>query len=90
MVYMMNSEENIFNKYILDIIKKRSELIINFDQTPSSYVSVDNNGCKTFTVCCNPGLTDKRNITLTVIVTLSGEFLPLQIIYGGKTKVSLI
>lgn len=34
------------------------------------------------------GLTDKRNITLTFVVSLSGEFLPMQIIYGGKTTVS--
>ena len=31
------------------------------------------------------GLTDKRNITLTYAVTFSGDFLPMQIIYGGKT-----
>ena len=35
------------------------------------------------------GLTDKRNVTLTFTVSLSGEFLLLQIIYGGKTKASL-
>ena len=32
------------------------------------------------------GLTDKRNITLNFVVSLSGEFFPLQIIYGGKTN----
>ena len=31
------------------------------------------------------GLSDKRNITPTFVITLPGEFLPLQIIYGGKT-----
>ena len=31
------------------------------------------------------GLTDKRNITLTFVVTFTGDFLPMQIIYGGKT-----
>ena len=31
------------------------------------------------------GLTDKRNITLTFAVTFTGDFLPMQIIYGGKT-----
>ena len=34
------------------------------------------------------GLTDKRNITLTFSITLSGKFLPMQIIYSGKTKAS--
>ena len=31
------------------------------------------------------GLSDKRNITLTFTITLAGSFLPMQIIYGGKT-----
>ena len=35
------------------------------------------------------GLTDKCSTTLTFIVLLSGEFLPMQIIYSGKTKASL-
>ena len=34
------------------------------------------------------GLTDKRNITLTFIITLSEEFLPMQVIYQGKTTAS--
>ena len=35
------------------------------------------------------GVTDKRNITATFAVTLSGEFVPVQLIYGGKTEQSL-
>jgi hypothetical protein len=35
------------------------------------------------------GLSDKRNITVTFVITLAGDILPLQIIYGGKTKASL-
>ena len=63
------------------------ELIINIDQTPSSYVSV---GKQTMSAKSVPieGLTDKRNITLTFSVTLSGTFLPMQVIYSGKTKAS--
>ena len=34
------------------------------------------------------GLTDKRNITLTFTISFSGEFLPMQIIYQGKTPAS--
>jgi len=34
------------------------------------------------------GLNDKRNITLTLVVTLAGSILPFQIIYAGKTKAS--
>ena len=32
------------------------------------------------------GLSDKRNIILTFVVTLAGDFIPLQIVYAGKTK----
>ena len=34
------------------------------------------------------GLTDKRNITLTFVISLPGSFLPMQIIYQGKTDAS--
>lgn len=66
------------------------QLVLNADQTPSSYVSV---GKSTMTARGEKsvpikGLTDKRNITLTFVVSLSGEFLPMQIIYGGKTAAS--
>ena len=33
------------------------------------------------------GLSDRRNITLILfVITLAGDFLPLQIIYAGKTN----
>ena len=84
------------NQYLRDIgeiIKKYSvppELVLNSDQTPSSYVSVGKStmasqGAKSVAI---KGVTDKRNITLNFMVSLSGEFLPVQIIYGGKTKAS--
>ena len=67
------------------------ELILNADQTPSSYVSVGRMTMAATNSQSVPikGLTDKRNITLTFVISLSGEFLPLQIIYQGKTKASL-
>ena len=34
------------------------------------------------------GLTDKQNITLTFAVTFTDDFLPMQIIYGGKIDCS--
>ena len=67
------------------------DLVLNADQTPSAYVSVGKATMATrgaAAVSIN-GLTDKRNITVTFVVSLAGEFLPLQIIYGGKTKASL-
>ena len=68
-----------------------AELVLNSDQTPSSYVSVGrstmaSHGSKSVPI---KGLSDKRNITLNFVITLSGEILPLQIIYGGKTKANL-
>ena len=80
--------------YLRDIEKKMTkynippQLVLNADQTPSSYVSVGRStmaehGAKSVAI---KGLTDKRNITLTFVVTLAGDFLPLQIIYGGKTQ----
>ena len=80
--------------YLCDISEKRvkfnipPELIINADQTPSSYVSVgkctmDSCGSKSVPI---KGLSNKRNITLTITITLSGNILPFQIIYAGKTK----
>ena len=67
------------------------ELIFNADQTPTSYVSVGRStmakkGSKSVAI---EGLNDKRNITLTFVATLDGQFLPLQIIYGGNTSKSL-
>ena len=35
------------------------------------------------------GCDDKRTITATFVITLAGEFLPIQLIYGGKTLQSL-
>lgn len=79
---------NIHNKVKLHSIPP--ELILNADQTPSSYVSVgkvtmSTRGSKSVPI---KGLTDKRNITLTFVVSLSGQFLPVQIIYAGKTTAS--
>ena len=82
--------------YLCDVNDKRTkynippELVLNGDQTPSSYVSVgrrtmDLRGSQAVQI---KGLTNKRNITLTLVVTLSGCFLPFQIIYADKTKAS--
>ncbi len=66
------------------------ELVLNADQTPSSYISVgrttmEKRGSKSVAI---KGLSDKRNITLTFVISLAGEFLPIQIIYSGKTVAS--
>ena len=77
--------------YLCDVhvkIKKHNippELVLNADQTPSSYISIGKSTMATRGEKSVPikGLTDKRNITSTFVVSLSGEFLPMQIIYTG-------
>ena len=64
------------------------ELIINLDQTPLSNVSpgkyiFDVKGVKTVQI---KGIDDKRQITATFAISMSGEFLQIQVIYEGKTN----
>lgn len=64
------------------------ELVLNADQTPSqTHVSVGRMTMAEKNSQSVPikGLTDKRNITLTFVISLAGEFLPMQVIYRGKT-----
>ena len=66
-------------------------LVINLDQTPSKFVpgcnkTLAEKGSKTVSIA---GSTDKRTITATFAITLSGNFLPIQLIYGGKTSKSI-
>lgn len=68
-----------------------SSLILNLDQTPLKYAPVSNmtmaeKGSKSVVI---EGAEDKRMITGTFAITLSGKFLPIQLIYGGKTKKSI-
>ena len=68
-----------------------SSLITNLDQTPSAIVpggkqTMALKGSSAVTIT---GANDKRNITATFAITISGEFLPIQLIYGGKTNQSL-
>ena len=68
-----------------------SNLVINFDQTPSKYVQIsamtmDKRGVSNVPVA---GINDKRSITATFSITLDNKFLPMQLIYQGKTDQSL-
>ena len=67
------------------------DLVINWDQTAVRYVPVSNwtqevKGAKRVEIV---GTDDKRQITATLTVTASGEMLPAQMIYGGKTPACL-
>ena len=66
-------------------------LIINFDQTPSKYVQVS---LMTMANCWETnvpiaGANNKRSITATFSITFDNKFLPMQLIYKGKTNQSL-
>ena len=66
-------------------------MIINIDQTPLKYVPTGNftlaeKGAKSVIM---EGGSDKRCITGTFGVTFNNKFLPMQLIYGGKTEQSL-
>ena len=63
------------------------ELILNLDQTLLSYVSsgkytFNPKGAKTVPI---KGIDDKRQITATFTVNMTGKFLPIQLNYEGKT-----
>ena len=65
-----------------------SALVLNLDQTPLSYVSpgkytFSSKGSKNVPV---KGLDDKKQITVTFVFSATGSFLPIQLIYQGKSK----
>ena len=66
-------------------------LIVNFDQTPIKYVPVGNESLaeKGTTNVTIEGSGDKRCITGTFAISLAGSFLPIQLIYAGKTTQSI-
>ena len=68
--------------------KVLSFLILELDQTPLKYIpvgrqSLAKKGSKSVSIV---GSTEKRSITGTIIITLLGRFLPMQLIYGGNTS----
>ena len=63
------------------------ELIIKLEETGIKLVPVENStmapeGSRRVEIA---GLGDKRQITATFVITLSGAFLPMQLLYQGKT-----
>ena len=63
-------------------------LIINLDKTPTKYVPVGRTTLAKKNTKTVPikGSSDKRTITATFVISLQGDFLPMQLIYGGKIK----
>ena len=79
---------------ITSIVEKHKipeSLVINSDQTPSKYVqfgrfTITPKGTKKVDVA---EIADKRDINLTLTVSMDGKALPFPAIYKGKTKQSL-
>lgn len=64
------------------------DLLINWDHTGINYVSVSNwtmaaEGSKRIEVA---RLSDKHQLTVVYIALMTGDFLPPQVIYAGKTN----
>ena len=80
-----------FLQEIVDIVKMEEvppQLVLNWDQmglnlVPASTWTMERQGTKRVRI---NGFKDKQMITGVFCGNLIGEFLPMQLIYGGKTK----
>ena len=86
-------EMTYFHSIVTTIENKKipKSLVINLDETLSKYVPGCNKtlapkGVKNVSIA---GSTDKRTITATFSITMDSQFLPMQIMYGGKTSKSI-
>lgn len=73
---------------IVEFMEIPAELILNWDQTgikivPSCTWTMDQQGSKRVEIV---GVTDKRQITAVFCGSLTGDFLPIQVVYKGKTS----
>ena len=87
----LEEEKFTFQRKISNVILDHdvpSALVLNLDQTTHSYVSLgkytfSSKGSKNVPI---KGLDDKRQITATFVVSATGFFLSIQVIYRGKSK----
>ena len=83
-----------FKHQIAEVAERHSiplPLVMKFDQTPLKYAPMANQtlsrkGSKHVAI---KGQSFKQAITATFGITFSDKFLPMQLIYGGKTKRNL-
>ena len=93
-IKFLNEEKLTFQMGIVRLIIKHdipSKMVLNIDQTPLAYVSP---GKFTFaqkgsTTVPIKGVDGTRQITATFGCSAVGDFLPLQLIYAGKTRTCL-
>ena len=87
----LDEEKLTFQRNISTIIEDHDipkDLILNVDQAPLSYVSsgkytFNPKGAKTVPI---KGVDDKRQIMAIFSTSMAGSFLPIQLIYEGKTR----
>ena len=78
-------------KAVVEMMDIPPELVINWDQTgikivPVSSWTMEKKGAKRVEIA---GVEDKHQITAVFAATAVGDFLPIQVIYQGKTAASL-
>ena len=78
-------------KDVVQMDEIREDMIVNWDQTGVNYVPIsswtmEEEGSKRIELIRKD---DKRQIAVLFIGSLSGEFLPIQIIYQGKSSTCL-
>ena len=87
--------ELIFHHEITSLVERYSippTLVINIDQTPLQYAPVSSRTMATENSkhVHLAGFFYKQDITGTLGITLSNKFLPMQLIFGGKTAQSFL
>ena len=80
--------ELLYLRNIVTLVEEHNipeNLILNLDQTPLKYVPVSHNTMakKEVKSVAIAGSADKRSITGAFVIALNGDFLSLQLIYGG-------
>ena len=85
---LLNETKFDFQRKIKEMQAWREYLIINFDQTPFPYIYTGNRtyAKKGFSNVPLVGKGNKKQITGNFTITMSGLFLPMQLIYKGTTK----
>ena len=83
----------IFHHSIVQIVDRYQippSLIMNFDQAPLKYAPVSSQTLaeKNVKTVAISGLSYRKALTATFGITYSNHFLPMQLIYGGKTQAS--
>ena len=66
-------------------------MVLNHDQAPLEYVPSGNTTLaqKSYSTVPIKGVSDKRMITGTFTISLDSQYLPIQLIYAGKTHRSI-